>query len=123
MTPGVTLGTAARVGAMAFVVLAIAATVFHFEHGEERLAAPASLPTSDVHDDPLQAELKRCQLLGEAGAQDDRCLRAWAENRRRFLRLPAPPALPPTEVVSKPLPPANGSANGAPADRPNPKGE
>jgi conjugative transfer region protein TrbK len=119
----ITVGTAARVGAMAFVVIAIATTAFHIKRGDPKPAAPASSSASDVHDDPLRTELKRCQLLGEAGAEDDHCLRAWAENRRRFLRLPAPPALPPTETVSKPLPPANGSANGTPADRPNPKGE
>ena len=116
MTPSITAGTAARVGAMAFVVLAIATTAVHFKPGDQKSAAPSSSSGPDVHDDPLRAELKRCQLLGEAGAEDDHCLRAWAENRRRFLRLPAPPALPPTETVSKPLPPANGSPDGAPAD-------
>ena len=35
--------------------------------------------------DPLLAEMRRCQLLGEAGAHDAGCLAAWAENRRRFL--------------------------------------
>jgi len=123
MTPSITAGTAARVGAMAFVVLAVAATAVHFKPSDQKVAAPASSPAPEVHDDPLRDEIKRCQLLGEAGAEDDHCLRAWAENRRRFLRLPAPPTLPPTETVSKPLSPANGSPNGAPADRPNPKGE
>lgn len=118
----VTAGTAARVGAMAFVVLAIAMTAAHFKLADQKSAAPPSSSALDVHDDPLRAELKRCQLLGEAGAQDDHCLRAWAENRRRFLHLPAPPATPPSETASKPLPPT-GSADGAPADRPNPKGE
>ena len=30
-------------------------------------------------------ELFRCQALGQGGASDPDCLRAWAENRRRFL--------------------------------------
>ena len=34
--------------------------------------------------DPLQAELRRCQAIGAAGANDAMCLRAWAENRSRF---------------------------------------
>ncbi len=123
MTLSITVGTAARAGAMAFVVVAIVTTAFHIKRGDPKPAAPVSSATSGVHNDPLQAELKRCQLLGEAGAEDDHCLRAWAENRRRFLRLPAPPTLPPTETVSKPLPPPNASPNGAPADRPAPKGE
>jgi conjugative transfer region protein TrbK len=120
MMPSITAGTAARVGAMAFVVLAIATTAVHFKPGNQKSAAPSPLSAPDVHDDALRAELTRCQLLGEAGAQDDHCLRAWAENRRRFLRLPVPPTLPPAQMVSKP---SNGSPNGAPADRPNSKGE
>jgi conjugative transfer region protein TrbK len=32
----------------------------------------------------LQAELQRCQLLGDAAADDAACTKAWAENRRRF---------------------------------------
>ena len=119
----ITAGTAARVGAMAFVVLAIAMTAAHFKPADQKSAAPPSSSALDVHTDPLRPELKRCQLLGEAGAEDDHCLRAWAENRRRFLRLPGPPTLPPPEMVSKPLSPATGSPNGEPADRPNPKGE
>ena len=35
--------------------------------------------------DPLSIELTRCLALGEAGARDQACLRAWANNRRRFL--------------------------------------
>jgi len=123
MTPSITAGTAARVGAMVFVVLAIAATAIHLKPGDPKSAGPWSSSAPDVHDDPLRTELKRCQLLGEAGAEDDHCLRAWAENRRRFLRLPAPQTLPPPEMVSKPLSPSNGSPDSAPADRPNPKGE
>ncbi len=38
------------------------------------------------HADPVTAEMARCQTLGEAGARDQACLDAWAQNRRRFLR-------------------------------------
>ena len=47
-----------------------------------------------VFADPLVAELTRCQALGEAGARDEQCLRAWAETRRRFLGVGAPLAAP-----------------------------
>jgi len=122
MTPHVTVGTAARIVAMAFAVLAVAATVLHVKDGGQKPGALSVSSGADLHDDPLQAELKRCQLLGEAGAQDDRCLRAWAENRRRFLRLPAPPAPSPIETAAKPSPP-NASPDGAPVDRPARKSE
>ena len=42
--------------------------------------------------DPLLIELRRCQSIGAAGASDSDCLRAWAENRRRFLAPGARPA-------------------------------
>jgi conjugative transfer region protein TrbK len=35
--------------------------------------------------DPLLGELRRCQSSGAAAAEDPGCLRAWAENRRRFM--------------------------------------
>ena len=44
--------------------------------------------------DPLLAEMRRCQLLGEPGAHDAGCLAAWAENRRRFLALDRRPLAP-----------------------------
>jgi conjugative transfer region protein TrbK len=40
--------------------------------------------------DAEQAELQRCQGLGEAATTDAACLALWAETRRRFLT----PALP-----------------------------
>jgi conjugative transfer region protein TrbK len=74
---------AARIGAATFVALAITATAIEASRKEEapaRAFAPAVVQT-----DPLRVELARCQLLGEGGARDPACLRAWAENRRRFL--------------------------------------
>ncbi len=48
----------------------------------------ASAPVvQSVPADPLLAEMRRCQLLGEPGAHDAGCLAAWAENRRRFLEV------------------------------------
>lgn len=49
---------------------------------------PASNPQAPAG--PEQAELQRCQTLGEAATKDAACLTFWAETRRRFLT-PASP--------------------------------
>jgi conjugative transfer region protein TrbK len=77
--------TLARIGAIAFVAVAITATVIELTRKEER---PEAAPPRQVQagaTDPLREELFRCQNLGEAGPRDPACLRAWAESRRRFL--------------------------------------
>lgn len=43
--------------------------------------------------EPAGAELARCRNIGMAAIADEACKRAWAENRRRFLR-PTRPATP-----------------------------
>lgn len=85
MTPRITPAMAARVAAMAFVMLAIGATAVQLKHDDHKPAAPVSSTPAAVDADPIRAELIRCQSLGEAGARDSNCLRAWAANRRRFL--------------------------------------
>jgi len=60
--------------------------------GEEFQPSPAAMQS--VSSDPLIAEMRRCQLLGEPGAHDPGCLAAWAENRRRFLGLDRRPLAP-----------------------------
>jgi conjugative transfer region protein TrbK len=87
-------GAAARLAAMALVGLAIAATALRLGHPGADPAAVPSLSPAAVEADPVRAELIRCQTLGEAGARDAACLRAWAENRRRFLDGIAPAAKP-----------------------------
>jgi conjugative transfer region protein TrbK len=78
--------TLARVGAIAFVAVAITVTVIELSRKEERPeAAPPRPPAQAGATDPLREELFRCQSLGEAGPRDPACLRAWAESRRRFL--------------------------------------
>ncbi|MCF3947380.1 putative entry exclusion protein TrbK-alt [Acidiphilium iwatense] len=75
----------ARLGAIVFVALAITATVIEMTRPKP---APVDTSVSSAvapAADPLRAELSRCQLLGEAAEHDSDCLRAWAENRRRFL--------------------------------------
>ena len=60
--------------------------------------------------DPLLAEMRRCQLLGEPGAHDPGCLAAWAENRRRFLDVDRRPIAPnPQSVLPSSSRPQAGS--------------
>jgi conjugative transfer region protein TrbK len=81
--------TWARIGAVGFVALALTVTVVSAKRGPAPEAAdPLSGAPSDVaRTDPLATELARCQAMGQAGASDPDCLRAWAENRRRFLKV------------------------------------
>ena len=85
MTARVTPAMAARIAALAFVMLAIAATALQLRHGNHEPATSAAT-SATASADPFRTELIRCQELGEAGARDAACLRAWAENRRRFLK-------------------------------------
>jgi len=82
----------ARLGAIVFVALAVTATAIELIRKEDRPSASSAGRTVAANSDPLRGELIRCQELGEAGARDPACLRAWAESRHRFLA-PAPPAI------------------------------
>ena len=124
MTPRITAAMAARAAAMAFVLVAIAATAIQFRHGDHRPAESLPASPAAVDADPMRAELARCQILGEAGAHDAGCLHAWAENRRRFLAGGTRPSEPsPGEM----FPGARGSPNAATGarslDQPTPKDE
>ena len=77
--------TLARVAAIAFVAIAITATVIELTRKEERPEIMPVRPAQVGAADPLRAELLRCQGRGEAGPRDPACPRAWAESRRRFL--------------------------------------
>jgi conjugative transfer region protein TrbK len=82
----------ARIGAIVFVAIAITMTAIETARAPEPMReAPASVAETPATD-PLLIELRRCQSLGQAGASDPDCLRAWAENRRRFLAPGARPA-------------------------------
>jgi conjugative transfer region protein TrbK len=77
--------TLARIGAIAFVSLAIAASAIEMNRKEDAAVVFAATAKFQPGPDPLAAELGRCSGLGEAGPRDPSCLTAWAENRRRFL--------------------------------------
>jgi conjugative transfer region protein TrbK len=121
MTPGLNPAMAARIAAIAFVMLAIAVTAVQIKHGDQKPVAPSSSSTVIVDGDPLRVELSRCQLLGEAGAHDAGCLRAWAENSRRFLRLAAPSSEAPPAEMFPSAPPPKGAPGAASADQPKSK--
>jgi len=82
----------ARLGAVVFVAIAITATAIEMSRKEEAPEAWPSGRAGVTAADPLRDELIRCQALGEAGPRDPACLRAWAENRNRFLAPGARPA-------------------------------
>ena len=81
--------TLARIGAIAFVALAIVATAIETTRHDDPVDDAATIARPVVERDPLAVELVRCGEIGEAGGRDPSCLRAWAENRRRFLGQPA----------------------------------
>lgn len=83
----------ARIGALVFVAVAITMTAIEMSRAPEPVREePAAVANTSALTDPLLIELRRCQSLGQAGASDADCLRAWAENRRRFLAPGARPA-------------------------------
>jgi conjugative transfer region protein TrbK len=96
----------ARVGAVVFVAVAITATAIEVNRKDEPAESRASSRQVTVAEDPLRGELLRCQALGEDGPRDPACLRAWEENRSRFLAPGARPAerLPKQQPAPLPTP-------------------
>jgi len=84
--------TWARIGAVAFIGFAVLVSMLSARQRRPTPVVPVIAPAQDpAAADPLVVELYHCQALGQAGASDPDCLRAWAENRRRFLAPGAPP--------------------------------
>jgi len=105
----------ARLGAVVFVAVAITATAIEMSRNEQPAETWASSRSNTTPSDPLRAELFRCQALGEAGPRDPACLRAWAENRNRFLAPGARPAERLPDAVPAPHPPADAAVPAQPA--------
>lgn len=95
--------TLARIGAVAFVAVAITATAIQMRDAPAQAPDKAVAAARAAGADPLRSELARCQSLGQDGARDADCLRAWSESRRRFLGLDAPekPPLPGREATAE----------------------
>lgn len=121
----------ARIGAIGFVTFAITATAIEFSRKDEPPLYRSVSAAAETSNDPLNAELRRCQQIGEAGTRDPVCLQAWADNRDRFLKpsqplqpqpvpqAPGPqgqPQNPPTArdpIISDPAPATESHANEA----------
>lgn len=82
----------ARAGVGLFLVIVATVSIVEMWSPAATIEPPAGAATSSPEGDPLRAELVRCQGIGGAGANDPACLRAWAENRRRFLSRDTRPA-------------------------------
>ncbi len=76
--------TIARIGAVAFVGVVITMTALQMRDVQAPSPETEIIAAGEEGVDPLPAELRRCQAIGAAGANDAKCLRAWAENRSRF---------------------------------------
>lgn len=75
----------ARVAAIALAAVAITLGVLQMREPSPTPPDPAAIDADAAPVDPLRGELRRCQSIGVEAASDRDCLRAWAENRRRFL--------------------------------------
>lgn len=82
----------ARLGAIVFAAVAITATAIELTRKEQEPSVSTLHRVQGAPVDLLRAELIRCAGIGEAGPRDPGCLRAWAENRERFLASGSRPA-------------------------------
>jgi conjugative transfer region protein TrbK len=89
----------ARIGAGAFVAIALTMSLLQLREGPE--VTPIETETVWEPDgDPLPAQLRACAAMGELALSSPDCRAAWAEKRRRFLGVEAEasspdPAAPP----------------------------
>lgn len=72
----------ARIGAVAFVAIALTMTALSLR--EERPSATETVTVFEPDGDPLPAQLKACNAMGELALSSPDCRAAWAEKRRRF---------------------------------------
>jgi conjugative transfer region protein TrbK len=74
----------ARVGAVAFVAIALTMTALTLREGRETVR-PETITVWEPDRDPLPAQLKACNEMGELALSSPDCRAAWTEKRRRFL--------------------------------------
>lgn len=101
----------ARIAAAAIGGIAVTMTLIQMQQPAPPKTEIVTVPIDESDVDPVRAELRRCQNLGAAGADDTRCLKAWAEMRSRFFRssVSANPSL--REDIAPPVPnPASNEA-------------
>lgn len=73
----------ARIGAVAFVAIALTMTALSLR--EERPPPDETITVFEPDGDPLPAQLKACNAMGELALSSPDCRAAWAQKRRRFL--------------------------------------
>lgn len=85
----------ARIAAAAISGIAVTMTLIQMQEPSPPKTEIINVPPDESDVDPVRRELRRCQNLGAAGADDARCLKAWAVARSRFFRssVSANPAL------------------------------
>ena len=101
----------ARIGAIAFVAIAITMTALQLREEPVR-AVPEVVDVTDPDSDALPEQLRQCSAMGEAAARDPICHAAWAEKRRRFFGKAVKAALEsgsPIASSSPPLPVASAA--------------
>lgn len=74
----------ARIAVAAVLGIAVTLTLIQMQEDKSQSTQIVSIPLDETGADPVKTELRRCQALGAAGANDRRCLNAWAEMRSRF---------------------------------------
>ncbi len=74
----------ARLGAVAFVAIVLTMTALTLREGSEA-ARPDTITVWEPDGDPLPAQLRACNEMGELALSSPDCRAAWAEKRRRFL--------------------------------------
>ncbi|SHO61202.1 conjugative transfer region protein TrbK [Pseudoxanthobacter soli DSM 19599] len=84
--------TLARLGVVAFVAVAITASVIELTRKEETTEIRTVSRPHVGDPGSLRATLRHCRDMGEAASRDASCLKAWAENRDRFLGTTSPEA-------------------------------
>ncbi|MBN9000467.1 MAG: putative entry exclusion protein TrbK-alt [Rhizobiales bacterium] len=95
-----------RLGAVVFIGVACTVTVLE-------LTQTPDVPEARVRDDdgarpanPWRAVLRHCRDMGEAAKRDATCLKAWVENRDRFLGQESPASEPRRAAgAAEPTPP------------------
>ena len=82
--------TMARLIAILFLAIVMTVTLIRMERTGDLPPLPGRQSQSQP-EDPLRADQRRCQQMGEAAANNPDCLATWAETRDRFLgRSPGP---------------------------------
>ena len=76
----------ARIAAAAIGGIAVTMTLIQMQKPSPPKTEIINVLPDESDVDPVRRELRRCQNLGAAGADDARCLKAWAEMRSRFFR-------------------------------------